>query len=116
LVNGPKLSSVGDKIIKTVFDFELTQNNGFPRQLLPFAIISFAKQDGCDLCSSIRNFLKLDEHKTFDKTYLVTTTNSELTRLREEQERKEDAEAEQETPWEKIQRRQPLADLSKKTT
>ncbi|CAF4619717.1 unnamed protein product [Rotaria socialis] len=101
---------------KTVFDFELTQNNGFPRQLLPFAIVSFAKQDGCDLCLSIRNFLKLDEHKTFDKTYLVTTTNSELTRLREEQERKEDAEAEQETPWEKIQRRQPLADLSKKTT
>lgn len=50
-----------------MFDFELSQNNGFPRQLLPFAIISFARQEGCDLCSSIRNFLNLDEHKTFDK-------------------------------------------------
>ena len=50
-----------------MFDFELTQNNGFPRQLLPVAIISFGRQDGCDLVLSIRNFLKLDEHKTFDK-------------------------------------------------
>ncbi|CAF3620216.1 unnamed protein product [Rotaria sordida] len=116
VVNGPKLPSIGDKIIKTVFDFELTQNNGFPRQLLPVAIISFARQEGCDLCLSIRNFLKLDEHKIFDKSYLVTSTNVEFDRLREEQERKEDAEAEQEVAWEKIQPRQPLADLSKKTT
>ncbi|CAF2392085.1 unnamed protein product [Rotaria sp. Silwood2] len=111
LVNGPKLPSIGDKIIVGLF-----QNNGFPRQLLPVAIISFTRQAGCDLCLSIRNFLILDEHKVFDKSYLVSSTKAELDRLREEQERKEDAEAEQELAWEKIQPRQPLADLSKKST
>ena len=39
-----------------------------------------------------------------------------MDRLREEQERKEDAEIEQQIAAEKIQRRQPLADLSKKST
>ena len=60
-------TNVSSILQKTVFDFELTQNNGFPRQLLPVAMISFARQNGSDLCSSIRNFLQLDEHKTFDK-------------------------------------------------
>ncbi|UJR35659.1 hypothetical protein I4U23_028409 [Adineta vaga] len=116
LVNGPKLTAVGDRVIKTVFDFELTQNTNFPRQLLPVAIISFSRETGCDLCGSIRHFLNLDDHKVFDKSYLVTSTNVEFDRLREEQERREDAEAEQEYPNENIQRRQPLADLSKKST
>ncbi len=40
----------------------------------------------------------------------------EIDRLREEQERKEDAEIERQLAQEKIQRRQPLADLSKKST
>jgi hypothetical protein len=39
-----------------------------------------------------------------------------MDRLREEQERKEDAEIEQLLATEKAQRRQPLADLSKKST
>ncbi|CAF0945313.1 unnamed protein product [Adineta steineri] len=116
LVNGPKLPSIGDRVIKTVFDFEVTQKDAFPRQLLPVAIISFCRENNGDLCSTIRNFLKLDEHKTFDKSYLVTSTDALLDRLREEQERKEDAEAEQERLYEAIQRRQPLADLSKKST
>ena len=63
----PTRTNVSSSLQKTVFDFELTQNNGFPRQLLPVAMISFARQNGSDLCSSIRNFLQLDEHKTFDK-------------------------------------------------
>ena len=50
------------------------------------------------------------------RSYLVTSTNLELDRLREEQERKEDEEMEQESVWERLQRRQPLADLSKKST
>lgn len=53
---------------------------------------------------------------SFYRTYLVTTVSTEIESLREEQERREEDEAEQELPWEKIQRRQPLADLSKKTT
>ncbi len=39
-----------------------------------------------------------------------------MEQLREEQQRKEDAELEQELALEKSQRRQPLADLSKKTS
>ncbi|CAF0867335.1 unnamed protein product [Adineta ricciae] len=116
LVNGPKLTAVGDRIIKTVFDFELAQNYGFPRQLLPVAIVSFSREAGCDLTASIRHFLNLEDHKVFDKSYLVTSTSVESDRLREERERKEDAEAEQEFLNEDIQRRQPLADLSKKST
>ncbi|CAF1613840.1 unnamed protein product [Adineta ricciae] len=116
LVNGPKLTAVGDRIIKTVFDFELAQNYGFPRQLLPVAIVSFSREAGCDLTASIRHFLNLEDHKVFDKSYLVTSTSVESDRLREERERKEDAEAEQEFLNDEIQRRQPLADLSKKST
>ncbi len=52
----------------------------------------------------------------FNRSYLVTSTDIEIDRLREEQERKQDAEAEQELVQQKIQRRQPLADLSKKST
>ena len=51
-----------------------------------------------------------------DRSYLVTSTNSEWTRLREQQEQREEDEAEMESLWEKIERRQPLADLSEKTT
>ena len=52
------------------------------------------------------------------RSYLVTSTNAELTRIREEQERteEEEAEAEMDSVWEKFQRRPPLADLSEKTT
>jgi len=117
IIHGPRLtSSTNEKVLKTVFDFELTQNNGFPRQLLPVAIISFSRQEGVDLCASIHNFLLLDEHKTFDKSYLVTSTNLELIRLREEQERREDEQAEAESTLYKEQRRQPFADLSKKSS
>ena len=47
---------------------------------------------------------------------MVTSTNVELIRLREEQERREDEEAEVEAALDKAQRRQPFADLSKKST
>ena len=51
-----------------------------------------------------------------NRSYLATDKNIELNRLREEQEQKEDAEAEQGYAWERAQRREPLADLSKETT
>jgi len=50
------------------------------------------------------------------RSYLVTSINVEIDRLREEDEQRQDTEAERAIIWEKIHRRPPLADLSKKTT
>ncbi|CAF1254255.1 unnamed protein product [Didymodactylos carnosus] len=86
LINGPR-STVTNTRLKTAFDFDASYN-GFPRQVLPLAIIEFQ-------CSSdnfynvINRYFENVEHCQFDSSLLITTTDSDEEELIVEKENNE---------------------------